>query len=151
MIYRLRWMWAVVVAALLIVIGSAALAADSDPAPSIWRYIDWQDLFALLAGVIGWALMMLERKAGLPAIARKWLKKVTEERVKAIIKTADELTDMTPAQRREWAISELQDQTFRLIGLTIPRSAAGLLVDYVYRKWVELRMRKGEPRDEPTV
>jgi hypothetical protein len=102
-----------------------AYAEDGSKVP-IW---DW---LGFIVGGIGSLIGLLSRSNRLPAAARRWLSKIGQDKILDILFEAKAFTDMTPDEKRKYAIGELQALALKQWGMQLPTSIAGLLVDYMY-------------------
>jgi hypothetical protein len=117
---------------LLLLVTAAAHAAEGS-APAKISPGDW---ISLIVGVLGFVSAWAMRSNRLPSGARKWLSKLGgQEAVFDILASANSFAERTPAQRRSWAVSELQDLAYKSTGLKLPTSIANLIVEFVYQEY----------------
>lgn len=93
------------------------------------------DWVSLVVGLFGFVTALLAHKDRLPVWARKWLKRIGNERVVDAIERAAAICELTPDQRRKQAVIYLQKLCIRELGFPVPVSIANLLVEHVYQGW----------------
>jgi len=100
------------------------------------------DWIMLAIGVIGLLTALINRSNRLPANARRWLKQLTPDRFEELIQRAEQIADMSPAERRAWVVDHLQTWATEHVGFPIPTSIANLLVEQVYQLYKRKKARK---------
>ena len=65
--------------------------------------------------------------------ARKWLKVIGEPFLKDLARKAAALNSLTPAQRRECAVSALNEAVRKSSGVELPASVANYLIEHAYQ------------------
>lgn len=97
------------------------------------------DWVSLAIGLIGLVSAYASSRDRLPSWARKWLNRISSDRVLDSIERAAAIVELTPEQRRKQAVVYLQKLTIQELGFPVPASIANLLVEYVYQQWKKAR------------
>jgi hypothetical protein len=101
--------------------------------------IPFNDWVSLAVGLLGFLTALLARKDRLPVWARKWLKRIGNERIYDAVERAASIVELSPDARRKQAVVYLQKLTIKELGFPVPASIANLLVEHIYQKWKKAR------------
>ena len=98
--------------------------------------LDW---ICLALGVFGALATCLSQKDRLPASVRAYFSAVSVTEIMDAIERVQTLKSMTPANRRKYVADFIAKVCLQRLGITMPRSIANLMTEYVYRLWKEIR------------
>ncbi len=101
--------------------------------------VSTNDWLSLAVGLIGLLTAWLARQDRLPAWARKWLKRIGQDKIMDAIERAAAIAELTPEQRKRQAVTYLQKISLNELGFPVPQSIANLLIEHVYQVWKRAR------------
>jgi hypothetical protein len=93
---------------------------------------DWISLVVGIGGVVSAYLASRDR---LPIWARRWLKKIGNQKVIEAIERAAAFAELDSDEKRKQAVIYLQKTTITELGFPVPASIANLLVEHIYQQW----------------
>lgn len=97
--------------------------------------VSLNDWLSLAIGLVGLITAWLARQDRLPAWARKWLKRIGQDRITDAIERAAAIAELTPEQRKREAVIYIQKISANELGFPVPQSIANLLIEHVYQVW----------------
>ncbi len=98
--------------------------------------LDW---ICLALGVFGALATCLSQKDRLPASVRAYFSAVSVTEIMDAVERVQSVKSMTSAGRREYVAEFIAKVCLQRLGITVPRSIANLMTEYVYRLWREIR------------
>lgn len=101
--------------------------------------VNISDWICFALAIIGTLATVLSQRDRLPSSVRVYLKKINTSEIMEAIEKVQAMKTMTSSERREAVVTYIRKLCVEKTGVTIPKSIANLMVEYVYQQWKGLK------------